>query len=80
MSIVRLNITLPKDLVNQLDAIAGPKKKSSFIAECIRRRIEEIEKEKLANLLQEGYQSARSESLELAKEFEAADLEGWDEY
>lgn len=80
MSTVRLNITLPKDIVKHLDKLTGKKGKSSFIAECIRKRIEQIEKEKLQNLLTEGYKNTKSESVELAKEFEIVDLEGWDEY
>jgi len=80
MSTVRLNITLPKDIVKHLDKFTGKKGKSSFIAECIRKRIEQIEKEKLQNLLTEGYKNTKSESVELAKEFEIVDLEGWDEY
>jgi len=31
-------------------------------------------------LLKEGYQATRQESLRLAKEFEAADAENWDDY
>ena len=80
MNTVRLNITLPKEILNQLDQIAGPKGKSSFISECIKKRIEQIEKEKLLNLLKEGYKNAKGEGLELAKEFESMDIKGWDDY
>ncbi|MFQ5825218.1 MAG: hypothetical protein ACE5JB_14310 [bacterium] len=80
MNTVRLNITLPREIANQLDLLAGSKGKSSFIAECIRHRIAQLEKEKLLKNLKEGYKNTKSESLSLAKEFEAADLEGWDEY
>jgi hypothetical protein len=31
-------------------------------------------------LLEEGYQASAKEGLTLTKEFESADLEGWDDY
>ncbi len=80
MNTVRLNVTLPEELVRQLDNLAGPRKKSRFIAETLRQRIEKIQNEQLQTLLEEGYKSARQESLALAREFEPVDLEGWDEY
>ncbi len=42
MSTVRLNITLPTDLAAKLDSLAGPKRKSSFVAECIQQRISHL--------------------------------------
>ena len=46
MSTIRLNITLPEDLANQIDNLVEPKKKSRFIAEAIRQRIEALERKK----------------------------------
>ena len=80
MNTVRLNVTLPEELARQLDNLAGPKKKSRFIAETLRQRIEKIRNEQLQILLEEGYKSAKQEGLAIAKEFEFVDLEGWDEY
>jgi len=80
MNTVRLNITLPEELARQLDNLAGTRKKSRFIAETLRQRIEKIQNEQLQTLLEEGYKSARQESLNITKEFEPVDLEGWDEY
>jgi len=34
----------------------------------------------MEKLLEEGYRAAAKESLALTKEFESADLEGWDDY
>ena len=80
MNAVRMNITLPEELARKLDKLAGSRNKSRFIAESLRQRIEEIQNEQLQELLEEGYKSARQESINLAKEFEFVDLEGWDEY
>ena len=80
MNAVRMNITLPEELARKLNKLAGSRNKSRFIAESLRQRIEEIQNEQLQELLEEGYKSARQESINLAKEFEFVDLEGWDEY
>lgn len=80
MDAIRLNITLPEDLVHQLERLVGPRKKSLFIAETLRQRIEKIQNEKMQKLLEEGYKARKAESLTIAKEFEPVDLEGWDEY
>lgn len=80
MNTVRLNITLPEELAQQLDKLAGPKKKSLFITETLRERIEKIQNEQLQKLLEEGYKAVKKDSLAMANEFEPADLEGWDEY
>jgi hypothetical protein len=39
-----------------------------------------MEQEKLQNELAEGYKAQKDESLSIAEEFGAVDLEGWDEY
>jgi metal-responsive CopG/Arc/MetJ family transcriptional regulator len=77
---VRLNITLPKKLVQSLDKLAGPRKRSRFIAKALENQIKQYEEAELEKLLAEGYQATEKESVAFAKEFEAVDLEGWDEY
>ena len=78
--IVRLNVTLPRGLVEAMNRVTEPRKRSRFIAEAVRQKIEQKEKEELDKLLVEGYQAAAKESLALTKEFESADIEGWDDY
>ncbi len=77
---IRLNITIPKDLAHALNRFAGPRKRSQFIAEAVRQQIKKKEKEELEKILEEGYQASAQESLAITKEFEIADLEGWNEY
>ena len=77
---VRLNITLPKKLVQSLDKLAGPRKRSRFIAKALENQIKQHEKAKLEKLLVQGYQATEKESAAFAREFEDTDLEGWDEY
>ena len=46
----------------------------------MRQRIEEIQEQELNKILEQGYKARKQESLSIAKEFEPADMEGWDEY
>jgi metal-responsive CopG/Arc/MetJ family transcriptional regulator len=80
MSVVRLNITIPEELARLLDELVGPRKKSRFIAETVKQRIEKMQEEQLQQMLEEGYKARREESSAFAEEFEPIDMEGWDEY
>jgi metal-responsive CopG/Arc/MetJ family transcriptional regulator len=77
---VRLNVTLPKGLVEAMNRVAEPRKRSRFIAEAVRQKIEQKERDEMGTILVEGYRAAAKKSRALAKEFENADLEGWDDY
>ena len=76
MTTVRLNITLPADIARQLDELVGPKRKSRFIADAIKGRLEQIQKEQLQKALAEGYKQASQENVAIASEFEIVDMEG----
>ena len=77
---LRLNITLPKELVEAMNRVTEPRKRSRFIAEAVRQKIEQKEKEEMEKLLVKGYLAAAKENLALRREFESADVEGWDDY
>ena len=77
---VRLNITLSKDLVESLDQMTGPRKRSRFIEEAVEMSIKQKQKKELDELLEEGYRAAKKESIAISNKFEPADLEGWHEY
>jgi len=77
---IRLNITLPKDLVHLIDQLSGPRKRSLFIAEAVQLKVRQTKREALEKKLAEGYRAGYSESREIASEFESVDLEGWDDY
>ena len=80
MNSTRLNIVLPDALIREIDQVAGRRKRSQFIADAVKRQIIDLEKDRLRREMAEGYRAARQEDEELTKEFEAADLEGWDDY
>ena len=77
---VRLNIILPRDQVESLNQIAGPRNRSRIISESIREYIRQRKKAELEKQLEEGYRASVKENIVFAEEFEAVDLEGWDEY
>jgi metal-responsive CopG/Arc/MetJ family transcriptional regulator len=77
---VRINVTLPRELIESVNDIAGPRSRSRLISESLREYVRKIKKAELEKQLEEGYRAAAKESIALAEEFEAVDLEGWDEY
>ena len=77
---VRLNITLPFSIAEELNQITVSRKRSQSVAEAIRLRIIQLKDKKLEALLGEGYQAEKEEGLKITKEFEAIDFENWDEY
>lgn len=80
MSNTRLNILLPDTLIEEIDQLAGKRKRSRFIADAVKRRIMDLENDRVQKEMAEGYRATRKEDEELTKEFEAADLEDWDDY
>jgi len=77
---VRINVTLPRELIESVNDIAGPRSRSRLISESLREYVRKIKKAELEKQLEEGYRAAAKESIALAEEFETVDLEGWDEY
>jgi metal-responsive CopG/Arc/MetJ family transcriptional regulator len=74
---VRLDITIPKPLAQELEKLT--RNKSDVIAEALASKINELRKQKLKELLVEGYKASGREAAAMSGEFEAADLEGLDE-
>jgi len=48
-----------------------------FISEAVKEKLEKINKEKLDQLLIEGYKATREEDKEINQEWEKITLEGW---
>ena len=71
---VRLNITLPVELVRELSEITEPRKRSQFIADSVAFRIKQINEKKKDALLTEGYQAEKEESIKITKEFKELDI------
>ena len=77
---VRINVTLPREVIESLNQIAGPRSRSRLIAESIREHIRQMKAAELEKQLEEGYCAAAAGNITMTEEFEAVDLEGWDEY
>jgi metal-responsive CopG/Arc/MetJ family transcriptional regulator len=80
MNAVRMTITLPRDLAEELDTLVSSRKKSRFIAQSLIEKIDAVKKARLHKTLEEGYKARQAEGRSIALDFEAADLENWDEY
>jgi metal-responsive CopG/Arc/MetJ family transcriptional regulator len=70
----RLNITIPEKVA---EAIEVYENKSKFITEAIVEKINKDKKEKLDNLLIEGYKREYSSDKKINKEWEKATIERW---
>ncbi|KPA09456.1 antitoxin [Candidatus Magnetomorum sp. HK-1] len=77
---IRMNITLPKNVAKELNEITSQRKRSYFIADAIMQKISQYKKEVLRKSLEEGYKAMAKESLNISKEYESVDLEGWHDY
>lgn len=70
---VRLNITLPDDLVKDLQRIEN---KSQFIADTLRERFKKDKKQLMIKKLKEAYQQAVKEDRKVAEEWDVASSDG----
>ena len=71
----RLNITLPDAIARRLGARHN---KSRFIAEAVEEKIEREERASLERLMAQGYAQEAEEDEKLSKDWEKADIEGWE--
>jgi CopG family transcriptional regulator / antitoxin EndoAI len=76
---VRISVTLPRELIESVNQIVDARSRSRLIAESLREHIRQIKNSDLEKHPEEGYRASANEGSTLAREFEAADLEGWDE-
>ena len=74
MESVRINISLPKDMLKEPSKEVGPRKRSQFISEAIRRLI----KEKRAERLAAEYQEAAAEIRRVNEELQGVLTDGLD--
>ena len=71
---VRLNITLPDDLGKELKKVSN---RSRFISQVLREKLEREKRQRLDELLIEGYQHIGEEDKILDKEWSKATLKDW---
>jgi len=74
MESVRINISLPKDLLDEVSNEVEPRKRSRFIAEALERLLRERQAERLAA----EYREAAAEIRRVNQELEGAISDGLD--
>jgi len=74
MNIIRVNISLPRKIVQELSQKLPPRKRSQFIAEAVKRHLKEQEARKLAA----DYEEAAEEVRRINKELEGTLNDGLD--
>ncbi len=79
MSTERLNITIPSELAEKFKRKIKPRKRSEFISQAIVKSLNEIEKQRLYDLMKEGYLARNEEDKELIADFENTISDGLDE-
>ena len=77
---VRLNISLPASITEELNKFTLPRKRSQFIGQAIQLLIRQLKEKEKEALLEEGYKTTATEGREITRNFEATDIENWDEY
>jgi len=75
---LKLNFTVPEDIAHELKNRVSKSKRSAFVTEAVRSRLEELKKKQLEHELEEGYRARRDENSEINKEWERITLENWD--
>ena len=76
MSAVRINVTLPEDIVKTLKEMAGPRGQSSFIAESIRFYSRRLKRQQLIRELEEGYKATAKEDQAINRDFDQTLMDG----
>lgn len=74
MDFIRINISLPRKIVQELSQKLPPRKRSQFIAEAVKRHLKEQEARKLAA----EYEEAGKEVRRINKELEGTLNDGLD--
>jgi len=70
----RLNITLPEEIIEEIKNVPN---KSRFITQALKEKLERTKREKLDELLIEGYKATKEEDKRIEKEWEKVTLERW---
>ena len=64
MTLARTNLTLPEDLLRDVDAVAGPRGRSRYVAEAVRQR---LKRDRLRRAVEESAGIFRGTTGELSR-------------
>jgi metal-responsive CopG/Arc/MetJ family transcriptional regulator len=74
MELVRINVSLPKEIVSELSKKLPPRKRSQFIAEAVKKHLKEQKARRLAS----EYSEAAAEIRRISRELEGTLSDGLD--
>ncbi len=77
MKTLKLNFTVPEDVAEELKSRIDKRKRSAFVVEAVRDRLDQLRREQLRQTLREGYLARKHEDSEINNEWEKATLESW---
>ena len=77
MKKVRVNFTIPEEVVKALNKRVEKRKRSAFVTLAVNEKLSRIDQEELTKNLIEGYQVSAEEDAILSNEWESATLENW---
>ena len=63
MALVRTNMTLPVDLMRQVDELAGPRGRSRYVAEAVEQR---VKRDRLGNAIRQSFGSLKGTPYEMS--------------
>lgn len=70
MSMIRTNVTLPAEVISEIDELAGPRGRSAYVAEAVQAR---LKRDRMRRVLDETYGAAAAH----ASRKDAADAYRW---
>ena len=76
MKAMKVNFTMPEDVVAALKGRVGERSRSAFVTAAVLDRLHDLEQEELKQTLIEGYLARRDEDAEVSKEWEAPNSGG----
>ena len=79
MSAVRINITLPEEVVKKLNKMTKQRERSAYIAAALDFYQKHQHKKNLMEEMIEGYLKTHGESSELNQDFDSASLDRWED-
>lgn len=79
MAAIRVNMTLPEDVIKLLNKKAKSGEKSAYVAEAIRQYAKKESQEELIKRMIEGYAATAEEDLNLYCELEGTESDGIDD-
>ncbi len=76
---VRTTVYLDDRLAGRARRVVAPRKLNKLINEALEEKVAELERAALVSAMKKGYIATRDDRDELARDWEAVDLENWPE-